>query len=48
MAKYMIAHMETKKQNLLGESSRNKMFSMIAKREPHLSYGLGWKIKKIQ
>lgn len=46
MAKYLVAHMENK-QNIISPTSRNKMFAMIAHREPGLSYGLGWKIKTI-
>ncbi|WP_404450231.1 beta-lactamase family protein [Sutcliffiella horikoshii] len=47
MAKYLIAIMRSE-QKIISQSSRSKMFSMIAQREPRLSYGLGWKIKKLR
>ncbi|UCZ54918.1 beta-lactamase family protein [Bacillus shivajii] len=47
MAKYLIAIMGTE-QKVISQSSRSKMFSRIAQREPGLSYGLGWKVKKVR
>ena len=45
MAKYLISIMEGN-QEVISQPSRKKMFSMIANRNPGLSYGLGWKVKK--
>lgn len=47
MAKYLIAHMDNK-QKIISISARNNMFVMMAPREPGLSYGLGWKIKRVR
>lgn len=47
MASYLIALMIGDPQ-VISPSSRAKMFSMIAEREPGLSYGLGWKVKKMR
>lgn len=47
MAKYLIAIMGNE-QNVISQTSRRKMFSMIAQRESGLSYGLGWKVKIVR
>lgn len=47
MAKYLIAIMGSDRK-FISQSSKSKMFSMFAQREPGLSYGLGWKIKKLR
>lgn len=46
MGKYLTALMGSS-EKIISSNSREKMFSMIANREPGLSYGLGWKVKLI-
>lgn len=47
MAMYLIALMDND-QKIISQSSKDKMFEMIAQREPGLSYGLGWKVKTVR
>lgn len=47
MAKFLIALMGSD-QTIISQSAKSKMFSAIAQREPGLSYGLGWKVKKVR
>lgn len=47
LGKYLIAIMEGK-ENFITQRSRDMMFTMIAQRDPKLSYGLGWKVKKVR
>src|SRR5699024_9558399 len=47
VSKYFIAHMKSDQSPLLHTDSLATMQAMIADREENLSYGLGWKIRKV-